>query len=95
MARNVRYFTNIPESAIVKASVDIKKTYLDTVGRTDVTITASNLVDDFRDREFIVSYDYTLAAALRKPFVVFASMVGVFAAGWVIGGLEFRIARKN
>jgi oligosaccharyltransferase complex subunit alpha (ribophorin I) len=93
--RNVKYFTNIPESAIAKASLDIKKTYLDTMGRTAVIIKASNLVDEFRDREFVISYDYSLAAALRKPLVVFTSMVGVFVAGWIIGGLEFRIATKN
>jgi oligosaccharyltransferase complex subunit alpha (ribophorin I) len=93
--RNVKYFTNMPESSVLEASVDIKKTYLDTVGRTSVTITATNLIDEFRDRELIISYDYSLAAALRKPFIVFTSMAAVFVAGWIVGGLEFRIARKS
>ena len=59
-----------------------------------MTVTATNLADEFRDREFVVSYDYSLAAALRKPVVVFTSMLGMFVAAWVIGGLEFRIATK-
>lgn len=69
-------------------------TYLDTKGRTSVTIKARNLVDEFRDREIFVSYDYSVAAALRKPLVVFGSMVFVFTLAWVIGGLEVGFSRK-
>ncbi|KAL2109757.1 hypothetical protein VUR80DRAFT_2052 [Thermomyces stellatus] len=94
-AENVKYFADIPETSIVESSVGTKKTYLDTIGRTSVTIKAKNLVDDFRDREVIVTYDYPLSASLRKPLVVFLSMMGVFVAGWVIGGIEIGFSRKK
>ncbi len=73
----------------------IQKTYLDTVGRTVLTIKARNLVDDFRDRELIVSYSYPLSASLRKPFIIFSSTVGVFVAAWLIGGVEMKFASKK
>ena len=60
-----------------------------------MTIKAKNLVDEFRDREVIVTYDYPLSASLRKPLVVFLSMIGVFVAGWVIGGIEIGFSRKK
>jgi oligosaccharyltransferase complex subunit alpha (ribophorin I) len=53
-----------------------------------VTIKARNLVDDFRDRDLIITYDYSIMASLRKPFIVYASMVGVFVVAWIVGGLE-------
>lgn len=64
------------------------KTYLDTVGRTSVSFRAHNLVDEFRDREVVITYDYSIVAALRKPLVVFASSMGLFVAAWLIGGVE-------
>ncbi|KAF5624244.1 oligosaccharyl transferase complex subunit OST4 [Fusarium tjaetaba] len=77
-AENVKFHTNIPESSIVSTSVDLTRTYLDTVGRTAVSIKARNLVDEFRDRQLIISYDAPLSSALRKPLVIFASAM-VFA----------------
>lgn len=58
-------------------------------------VNARNLVDDFRDREIVVSYDYPLLASLRKPIVIFASMVGVFVTAWVIGGIEVKFSTKK
>ncbi|KAF4469416.1 oligosaccharyl transferase complex subunit ost4 [Fusarium albosuccineum] len=75
-AENVKFYTNIPESAITSTSIDLTKTYLDTVGRTTVTIKARNLVDEFRDRQLIISYDAPLSSALRKPLVIFVSHPG-------------------
>ncbi|KAK7414323.1 dolichyl-diphosphooligosaccharide--protein glycosyltransferase subunit 1 [Neonectria punicea] len=87
-AENVKFYTNIPESAITSTSVGIAKTYLDTVGRTSVTIEARNLVDEFRDRELIISYDAPLSSALRKPIVIFASMMAFFFTTWAIGTVQ-------
>lgn len=94
-SRNVKFYTNLPSSAISSHSVDIQKTYLDTIGRTTLTIVASNLVDDFRERELIVSYDYTFVASLRKPLVVFASVMSVFVAAWIVGGMEVKFSSKK
>ncbi|KPM34410.1 hypothetical protein AK830_g12161 [Neonectria ditissima] len=87
-AENVKFYTNIPGSAITSTSVGIVKTYLDTVGRTSVTIEARNLVDEFRDRELIISYDAPLSSALRKPLVIFASMMAFFFTTWAIGTVQ-------
>lgn len=84
----------MPESSIVETSVGVHKTYLDTLGRTSVTIKAQNLVDDFRDRDVIISYETSTFDTLRKPFIVFASMMGVYAAAWAIGKVEVGFSKK-
>lgn len=80
--------TGIPESSITNFSVETHKTYLDTLGRTAVQIEARNLVDEFRDRDLIISYETSSMDTLRKPFIVFASMMTVYVAAWAIGKVE-------
>lgn len=92
--RNVKYHTTIPASSIAEANVGIHKTFLDTVGRTTLVIKARNLVDDFRDRELIVTYDYSLMASLRKPIIIFSSVLALFGAAWVVGGVEMKFSQK-
>lgn len=75
--------------------VEIHKTFLDTIGRTALIIKARNLVDDFRDRELIVSYDVPFMVSIRKPLVVFGSMVATFVAAYVIGGVELKFASRS
>lgn len=70
------------------------KTYLDTVGRTSVTIKAVNLVDEFRDRHLIISYDTTLLSSLRKPVVIFASMMALYFTTWAVGQVQVGFAKK-
>lgn len=72
--------------------MEIHKTFLDTIGRTTLVIKARNLVDDFRDRELIVSYDVPFFASIRKPLVVFGSMLATFVAAYVIGGVELKFS---
>lgn len=90
--RNVNYYTAVPQSSIVSADVEIHKTFLDTIGRTALIIKARNLVDDFRDRELIVSYDVPFMVSIRKPLVVFGSMVATFVTAYVIGGVELKFS---
>ncbi|KAK0746094.1 Ribophorin I [Schizothecium vesticola] len=92
-AENVKYTTTIPSSSIVSAKVVIHKTFLDSVGRTSLVIKARNLVDDFRDRELVVSYDYPLTASLRKPIVVIASSMAFFAGIWLLGNLNLQFSK--
>ena len=56
---------------------------------------AINIVDDFRDRELIVTYDYPLLAGLRKPLVIFVSFFGLFVAAWAIGSVDTGIKGKK
>ncbi|CAK7273847.1 dolichyl-diphosphooligosaccharide--protein glycosyltransferase subunit 1 [Sporothrix epigloea] len=93
-AENVKYWANIPSSSIVASTITTHKTYLDTKGRTAVTIEARNLVDDFRDREVVVTYDYSLLASLRKPLVAFASVLSLFGAAYTIGNVELKFSKK-
>lgn len=92
--RNVKFHTSVPESSITEAVVDQQKTYLDTIGRTVLTIKARNLHDDFRDRDLIVSYDYTFAASLRKPLVVFGSMMSLFVGIWLLSKVDVNLSSK-
>lgn len=87
-AENVKFYTNVPQSSIMSTSVDLTKTYLDTIGRTHVTIKARNLVDEFRDRQLIISYDTPLSGTLRKPLVVFASAMVVVFTTWALGQVQ-------
>ncbi|KUI66298.1 Dolichyl-diphosphooligosaccharide--protein glycosyltransferase subunit 1 [Cytospora mali] len=91
-AENLKYYTTLPPSSITSTDVEIHKTFLDTIGRTVLVIKARNLVDDLRDRELIVSYDVPLLADIRKPLVIFGSMVVTFIAAYVIGGVELKFS---
>ncbi|KAF3016198.1 dolichyl-diphosphooligosaccharide--protein glycosyltransferase subunit 1 [Neopestalotiopsis sp. 37M] len=93
-AENVKYFTSIPESSIIESTVDHQKTYLDTVGRTVLTLKARNIPDEFRDRELYVSYDYSFIASLRKPFVIFGSVISVFVGTWLLSKIEVKFSSK-
>ena len=86
--RNVKVHTSIPESSIIETSIGLHQTYLDTIGRTAVTVRARNLVDDFRDRDLIISYDMSMVVILRKPFIIFASMMGLYITAWTVGKIE-------
>lgn len=90
--RNVKYYTDVPHSSINSADVEIHKTFLDTIGRTALVIKARNLVDDFRGRELIVSYDVPFLLSIRKPLVVFGSMLATFFAAYIIGGVELKFS---
>ncbi|KAG6010662.1 hypothetical protein E4U21_005160 [Claviceps maximensis] len=92
-ARNVKYYTGVPESAISDTLVSVHKTYLDTIGRTSITFKARNLVDEFRDRDILISYETSLFDTLRKPFIVFGSMMTVYAAAWAAGKMEFGFSK--
>jgi oligosaccharyltransferase complex subunit alpha (ribophorin I) len=90
----VQFYTTAPKSSITEHGVDIVRTYLDTVGRTILSIKARNLVDELRDRELIVSYDYSTAAALRKPFVIFTSAMTAFVGIWLLSKLNVSFSTK-
>ncbi|RWA14631.1 hypothetical protein EKO27_g445 [Xylaria grammica] len=93
-AENVKFYTSAPGTSITGHSVDLVRTYLDTIGRTVLTIKARNLVDELRDRELIVSYEYSTAAALRKPFVIFSSTMAVFVGIWLLSKLDVSFSTK-
>ncbi|KAM4055159.1 ribophorin I domain-containing protein [Hirsutella rhossiliensis] len=93
-ASNVEVYTGVPKTSITEISVGVHKTYLDTMGRTAVVVKARNLVDDFRDRDLIISYETSLVGMMRKPAIVFSSMLAVFAAAWAVGKVEVGFSKK-
>lgn len=68
---------------------------MDTTGRTSLTLTALNIVDDLRDRELVITYDYPFTARFKKPLTIFGGLLVVFAVTWVVGNLDVSIGRKQ
>lgn len=60
-----------------------------------LTLNSNNIVDDFRDRELIVTYDYPLLAGLRKPLVIFGGVFTLFVTAWLVGSLDVGIKGKR
>ena len=80
---------------LVEVSESLHRTFMDTKGRTALTLTAYNVVDDVRDRELFVTYDYPLSAALRKPVVIFSAVLSLFVAVWAVGQVDTGIKAKS
>lgn len=68
---------------------------MDTVGRTTLELTAINIVDELRDRDVVVTYDYPFSARFRKPLTIIGGLLLVFAVSWVIGNLDVSIGKKQ
>lgn len=91
-ATNVNFQTTVP---IVANETSLHKTFMDTLGRTTLTLTAINLVDDFRDRDLVVTYDYPWTAGYRKPVVITLGAFTVFAFVWAVGSIDTSIGKKK
>ena len=81
--------------ALTHASTGLHRTFMDTRGRTALTLSAINLVDDVRERDIVITYDYPSTAGLRKPAVITLAMFTVFVAAWVVGRLDTSIGKKK
>lgn len=88
----MQFATTLP---ITSNSTGLHRTFLDTLGRTALTLTAVNVVDELRDRELIVTYDYPFAARFRKPLTITAGFFAVFVVAWIVGNLDVSIGRKE
>ncbi|KAI4104013.1 MAG: hypothetical protein L6R37_003495 [Teloschistes peruensis] len=91
-ARNVRFETEVP---LVGVDEGTHRTFMDTVGRTTLKLTAMNVVDEARDKTLIVTYDYPFSAAFRKPITIFLGVAAVFATAWGIGRLDVSIGKQS
>ena len=67
---------------------------MDTLGRTTLKLTAMNVVDEDRDKDVIITYDYPFSAAFRKPITIFFGIFAIFVTAWGIGKLDVSIAKK-
>ena len=68
---------------------------MDTLGRTTLELTAMNVIDEARDKDVIITYDYPFTAAYRKPITIFVGIIGVFVTAWGIGRLDISIAKPS
>lgn len=91
-ATNVQFQTTVP---IVDNITSLHRTFMDTVGRTTLTLTALNLVDDFRDRDLVVTYDYPWTAGYRKPVTIALGAFAVFVFVWAVGSIDTSIGKKK
>jgi oligosaccharyltransferase complex subunit alpha (ribophorin I) len=73
----------------------LHRTFMDTVGRTELTLSAANVVDEARDITLLVTYDYSSLAGLRKPLVVFATLAVVYVVAWLVASVDTSIGRKK
>ncbi|KAF2634190.1 Ribophorin I [Massarina eburnea CBS 473.64] len=91
-AQNVKYSTTVP---LVDSKVTIHKTFMDTLGRSTLELSALNLVDDFREQQLIVTYDYPWTAGFRKPIVITAGMFAMFGVVLLLGSIDTSIGKKK
>ncbi|KAF2147550.1 uncharacterized protein K452DRAFT_241098 [Aplosporella prunicola CBS 121167] len=91
-ATNVRFETSVP---VVAHEVSLHKTFMDTLGRTTLKLTALNVVDEWRGRDLIITYDYPWTEAFRKPLTIFLGMLTVFTAAWALGSIDTSIGGRQ
>ncbi|KAL7266986.1 dolichyl-diphosphooligosaccharide--protein glycosyltransferase subunit 1 [Rhizina undulata] len=89
-ATNVQYSAPIP---LLKQEQYLHKTFMDTVGRTAIKLTAYNVVDEQHRKELIVTYHYPKAAIFRKPFVLVTAALTLFMASWIFSKINVKIGK--
>ncbi|KAG0339984.1 proteasome regulatory particle base subunit [Podila horticola] len=72
----------------------ISKTYMDSAGRSTVTITARNLVED-HVQELFVEYEYPESAYLIKPLAAMSMLMGIFLVSTFFSRLNFQIQSQG
>ena len=90
--RNVKFQSPIP---LVSNETFLHRTFLDTVGRTALKLTAMNVVDESRDQDLLVTYDYSFSAAFLKPLTIFGGIFAIYVGAWVIGQLDVSIGKPS
>jgi oligosaccharyltransferase complex subunit alpha (ribophorin I) len=92
------FISTSPSTAVPDFEVEqgVTRTFMDTtLGRTRLSLRARNLVDDLRDVDVLITYEYTTAAALRKPLSIFAGFIAVFGLVWAVGRVDTSIGRRK
>ncbi|BDD55722.1 dolichyl-diphosphooligosaccharide--protein glycosyltransferase subunit 1 [Monascus purpureus] len=100
-ANNVQYeilegssSNGLPGRNQIQSHLSTHKTYMDTLGRTVLTLTVDNLTDGARDSQLVVTYHYTSLDALRKPFTITAGVLAVFVIAWLVGNIDVSIKKR-
>ncbi|KAI9369273.1 Ribophorin I [Aspergillus egyptiacus] len=100
-ARNVRYETvegplsnGLPGASQIQSTLSTHKTFLDTLGRTTLTLTVESLTDEARDSQLVVIYDYSFWDGMRKPVTITAGLLSLFAALWAVSNIDVSIQKR-
>ncbi|KAL4778987.1 Ribophorin I [Aspergillus varians] len=100
-ARNVRYETvegpssnGLPGPSQIQSSLSSHKTFMDTLGRTTLTLTVESLTDEARDSQLVVTYEYSFWDGLRKPVTFTLGLFSVFAAVWAVSNIDVSIKQR-
>ncbi|OJD14130.1 hypothetical protein AJ78_05505 [Emergomyces pasteurianus Ep9510] len=78
----------------VESEIGLQKTFMDTVGRTVLTLRMTNVADEARDGHIIVTYNYPALAILRKPLTIAAALFSVLVTVWLVGNLDVSIKKR-
>ena len=84
--------TSVP---LISNNTTLHRTFMDTVGRTTLNLVAINVVDELRERDLIVTYEYPSSAKFRKPLTFAGGLMVVFAISWVIANVDVSIGKKQ
>ncbi|EEQ87685.1 hypothetical protein RJZ56_006071 [Blastomyces dermatitidis] len=95
-ARDVKYelADGVGMPFMVESEIGLHKTFMDTVGRTVLTLRTTNVADEAREGHLIVTYDYPALAILRKPLTIAAGLFSVFVTVWLVGNLDVSIKKR-
>ncbi|EER39236.1 oligosaccharyl transferase subunit [Histoplasma capsulatum var. duboisii H88] len=95
-ARAVKYelVDGVGMPYMVESELGLHKTFMDTVGRTVLTLRTTNVADEAREGHIIVTYDYPTLAILRKPLTMAAGLFSVFVTVWLVGNLDVSIKKR-
>ncbi|KIV90586.1 hypothetical protein PV10_07872 [Exophiala mesophila] len=94
-ASNVQWQTHGGHGVpLLRAEQGLHKTFMDSLGRTELKLSASNVVDESRDVTVLVTYEYPFVASLRKPATIFAGLAAAFVIIHLLLSVDTRIGTK-
>ncbi|OAX84946.1 hypothetical protein ACJ72_00671 [Emergomyces africanus] len=95
-ARDVKYelVDGVGMPYAVESEIGLQKTFMDTVGRTVLTLETTNVADEAREGHLIVTYNYPALAILRKPLTIAAGLFSVLVTVWFVGNLDVSIKQR-
>ena len=95
-ATNVKYqITGGYGLPTLHAEHSLHKTFMDTLGRAELRLSAINVVDEARDASVLVTYEYPFFAAFRKPVTIFIGAAVVFVVAWIASTIDTSIGKKK
>jgi len=91
-AKNIEFSTWMPYES---STIEVHKTFMDTIGRPAVILTAYNAVEDWREKvDLLITYDYPWFESFRKPLTIAVAIFGAFVTVWVVGNVDVRIGKR-